>query len=49
LPDQYGDGLITDPKTWKQHKPEWQDGAARAGKNPAQMPVLVEQFVVVGK
>jgi F420-dependent hydroxymycolic acid dehydrogenase len=48
LAGQYGDGLITDPKTWKQYKPEWQDAAARAGKNPAQMPVLVEQFVVVG-
>jgi TAT-translocated FGD2 family F420-dependent dehydrogenase len=45
---QYGDGLITDPKTWKQHKSEFEAGARAAGKNPAQMPVLVEQFVVVG-
>jgi TAT-translocated FGD2 family F420-dependent dehydrogenase len=45
---QYGDGLITDPKTWKQHKPEFEAGAKAAGKNPEQMPVLVEQYVVVG-
>jgi TAT-translocated FGD2 family F420-dependent dehydrogenase len=46
---QYADGLITDPKTWKQYKTEFQDGAKAAGKNPAQMPVLVEQYVIVGK
>lgn len=45
---QYGDGLITDPKTWKQHKSEFEAGARTAGKNPAQMPVLVEQYVIVG-
>lgn len=45
---QYGDGLITDPKTWKEHKSEFEAGAKAAGKDPAQMPVLVEQFVVVG-
>lgn len=48
LAGQYGDGLITDPLTWKQHKSEWEDGARAAGKNPADMPVLVEQYVVVG-
>ncbi len=48
LAGQYGDGLITDPKTWQQHKAEWEAGARAVGKNPAQMPVLVEQFVVVG-
>ena len=48
LAGQYGDGLITDPKTWKQFKSEWEAGAKGAGKNPADMPVLVEQFVVVG-
>jgi G6PDH family F420-dependent oxidoreductase len=48
LAGQYGDGLITDPITWKQHKAEWQDGAHAAGKNPDVMPVLVEQYVVVG-
>lgn len=45
---QYGDGLITDPKTWKQYKAEFESGAKAAGKDPAQMPVLVEQYVVVG-
>jgi TAT-translocated FGD2 family F420-dependent dehydrogenase len=45
---QYGDGLITDPKTWKQHKGEFEAGARAAGKDPSQMPVLVEQYVVVG-
>jgi TAT-translocated FGD2 family F420-dependent dehydrogenase len=48
LAGQYGDGLITDPMTWKQHKAEWQDGASAAGKNPDAMPVLIEQYVVVG-
>ena len=33
---QYGDGLITDPKTWKQHKSESEAGAKAAGKNPPQ-------------
>lgn len=45
---QYADGLITDPKTWKEHKAEFESGARAAGKDPAQMPVLVELFVVVG-
>ena len=45
---QYGDGLITDPETWKEHKAEFEAGAKAAGKDPAQMPVLVEQFVAVG-
>ena len=45
---QYGDGLITDPKTWKQHKSEFEQGAKGARKDPGQMPVLVEQFAVVG-
>ncbi len=45
---QYGDGLITDPKTWKQHKSEFEAGARGAGKDPSQLPVLVEQYVVVG-
>ncbi len=48
LAGQYGDGLITDPKTWQQFKGEWEAGARSAGKNPADMPVLAEQFVVVG-
>jgi F420-dependent hydroxymycolic acid dehydrogenase len=45
---QYADGLVTDPNTWKQHKAEFEAGAKAAGKDPAQMPVLVELFVVVG-
>jgi len=45
---QYADGLITDPKTWKEHKAEFESGARAAGKDPVQMPVLVEVFVVVG-
>lgn len=45
---QHGDGLITDPKTWKIHKPEFEAGARAAGKNLADMPVLVEQYAVVG-
>jgi TAT-translocated FGD2 family F420-dependent dehydrogenase len=48
LAGRHGDGLVTDPNTWKQHKSEWHRGAREAGKNPATMPVLVEQFVVVG-
>jgi TAT-translocated FGD2 family F420-dependent dehydrogenase len=48
LAGQHGDGLITDPLTWKQFKAEWEDGARAAGKDPADMPVLVEQFVAVG-
>src|SRR5581483_9041616 len=45
---QYADGLVTDPKTWKQHKAEFIAGAKAAGKDPGNMPVLVEQYVVVG-
>jgi TAT-translocated FGD2 family F420-dependent dehydrogenase len=48
LAGQHGDGLVTDPQTWKMHKSEWQAAAKAAGKNPDNMPVLVEQFVVVG-
>jgi TAT-translocated FGD2 family F420-dependent dehydrogenase len=48
LAGQHGDGLITDPQTWKEHKGEWRGSATAAGKNPDAMPVLVEQFVVVG-
>ena len=48
LAGQYGDGLISDPLTWMQHKSEWEAGARAAGKNPAEMPVMIEQYVVVG-
>jgi coenzyme F420-dependent glucose-6-phosphate dehydrogenase len=45
---QYGDGLITDPKIWKQHKSEFESGAKAAGKESGQMAVLIEQYAVVG-
>jgi TAT-translocated FGD2 family F420-dependent dehydrogenase len=45
---QYADGLITDPKTWKEHKSEFEAGAKDAGKDPSQMPVFIEQYAVVG-
>ncbi len=48
LAAQFGDGLITDPGHWRSHKAVWEDAARQAGKDPATMPVLVEQFVVVG-
>jgi TAT-translocated FGD2 family F420-dependent dehydrogenase len=48
LAGEHGDGLITDPQTWKQHKGKWEGGARSAGKDPGAMPVLVEAFVVVG-
>ncbi len=44
----YADGLITDPDTWKQHKGLFEEAAKSAGKDTSTMPVLVEQFVVVG-
>jgi TAT-translocated FGD2 family F420-dependent dehydrogenase len=45
---QYADGLVTDPKTWKQHKSEFESGARAASKDPGQLPVLIEQYAVVG-
>jgi TAT-translocated FGD2 family F420-dependent dehydrogenase len=48
LAGQHGDGLVTDPQTWKAHKSEWEQGARAAGKNTADLPVLVETFVTVG-
>lgn len=45
---QYADGLITDPKTWKESKAEFEAGARAGGKDPSGMPVFVEQYVVVG-
>jgi len=45
---QHADGLITDPKTWKEHKQEFQRGATEAGKNLSRMPIFIEQYVVVG-
>jgi F420-dependent hydroxymycolic acid dehydrogenase len=48
LAGQYGDGLITDPLTWRQHQSEWRRGTADVGKQAENMSVLLEQFVVVG-
>lgn len=45
---QHGDGLITDPKTWKEHKSEFVKGVTDSGNDPAKTPVFVEQYVVVG-
>lgn len=44
----YGDGLVTDPKTWKQHKAEFLAGLKEAGKSADSVPVLLEQYVIVG-
>lgn len=44
----YADGLITDPKTWKEHKTEFETGAKEAGKEISKMPVFIEQYAVVG-
>jgi F420-dependent hydroxymycolic acid dehydrogenase len=41
---QNADGLVTDPKTWKEHKSEFEAGAKAAGKVAGKMPVLVEQY-----
>jgi TAT-translocated FGD2 family F420-dependent dehydrogenase len=48
LAGQHGDGLITDPLTWKKFRAEWEKGAREADKNPDMMPVMIEHFVVVG-
>ncbi|WP_428488057.1 TIGR03557 family F420-dependent LLM class oxidoreductase [Rhodopila sp.] len=48
LAGQYGDGLITDPMSWQKYKTEWEAGAQAAGKNTADMPVMLEHYVVVG-
>jgi TAT-translocated FGD2 family F420-dependent dehydrogenase len=48
LAGQHGDGLISDPVSWKKWKSEWEAGAREAGRNPADMPVLIEHYAVVG-
>jgi len=45
---QYGDGLITDPHTWEKSKAEFTAGATAVGKDPNQLPIIMEHFVVVG-
>ena len=44
----HGDGLVTDPRTWQHFRAEWEAGTHETGKNVDKMPVLIEQFVVVG-
>lgn len=48
LAGRHGDGLITDPKTWKEHKDKFENGVKEAGKSLADMHVLIEHYVVVG-
>jgi TAT-translocated FGD2 family F420-dependent dehydrogenase len=52
LAGELGDGLITDPKSLLQ-KPEliaaYREAARAAGKDPATMPILVEQWAFVGE
>ena len=47
---QHGDGLITDPQSLLNapRMLNYRQGALDAGKDPSAMPILVEQFVVVG-
>jgi TAT-translocated FGD2 family F420-dependent dehydrogenase len=45
---QHADGLITDPKTWKQHRGEFDGGWNEAGKKRSPRPVFIEHYVVVG-
>jgi F420-dependent hydroxymycolic acid dehydrogenase len=45
---QHGDGLVTDSKTWKAHKGEFDRGWDETGKNGTPRPVFVEHYVVVG-
>jgi F420-dependent hydroxymycolic acid dehydrogenase len=44
----YGDGLVTSSSTWRRHRTEFQNAARAAGKDPARMPVLAEQWAIVG-
>jgi TAT-translocated FGD2 family F420-dependent dehydrogenase len=45
---QYADGLVTDPKTWRQHRGEFERGWNEAEKKRAAKSVFIEHFVVVG-
>jgi F420-dependent hydroxymycolic acid dehydrogenase len=44
----HADGLVTDTKTWKAHKAEFERGWDEAGKSPTSRAVFVEHLVVVG-
>jgi TAT-translocated FGD2 family F420-dependent dehydrogenase len=52
LAGELGDGLITDPQTLL-HKPEliaaYREAARQAGKDPARMAIVVEQWMFVGE
>lgn len=50
LAGRMGDGLISDAQSVSdpQMRARFEEGARDAGKDPAQMPILAEQFVVVG-
>lgn len=50
LAGRMGDGLITDAKSAvdRELRGHFEQGARDAGKDPAQLPILAEQFVVVG-
>jgi G6PDH family F420-dependent oxidoreductase len=41
---EHADGLVTDPKTWKQYRSEFEKGAKAAGKDLSKLPVLVESI-----
>jgi TAT-translocated FGD2 family F420-dependent dehydrogenase len=47
---RYGDGLISDPKTVEDQelRTAYEQAARDAGKDPQSMPILVEQYVIVG-
>jgi G6PDH family F420-dependent oxidoreductase len=45
---QHADGLVTDSKTWKQHKGEFERGWNEAGKTHAAKSVFIEHYAVVG-
>lgn len=50
LAGQHGDGLISDSASIvePEMRRAFEEGARAAGKDPAQMPLLAEQFVIVG-
>lgn len=45
---RFGAGLITDPESWNAHRDQFEAGLEQAGKKLDDVPVLIEQFVVVG-
>ncbi len=45
---RHADGVITDPKTWKENRSEFEREARGVGKDPSIMPIFIEQYAVVG-